>query len=56
MGGAGTTADRGDSSNLANLIEVTVQLENLITEIYADSTSGNYKQLSKKIISDLKQT
>jgi hypothetical protein len=50
MGSGGS----GDSSKLSSLIDVAVYLETFIYEVYSDASSGNYKQLSKKIIGDLK--
>jgi hypothetical protein len=53
MGGGGTTADRGENSDI-NALEIAVRLESLISHKFIDSTSPNYKTLSKKIIQSLK--
>ena len=49
MGGGGTTADRGENTDM-NAIDISVILENLIQNKFPDSSSPNYKTLSKKII------
>jgi hypothetical protein len=53
MGGGGTTADRGENSDL-NALDVTIRLESLVSNKFPDSNSPNYKTLSKKIIQSLK--
>ena len=53
MGGGGTTADRGENSEM-NALEVILQLENAVQHKFPDSSSPNYKTLSKKIIQSLK--
>lgn len=53
MGGGGTTADRGENSEI-NALEVILQLENAVQNKFPDSSSPNYKTLSKKIIQSLK--
>lgn len=53
MGGGGTTADRGEYSNF-NCIDICSSLETLVHSKYSDTSSPNYKMLSKKIISSLK--
>ena len=49
MGGGGTTADRGENSDM-NTLDVTIRLESMISNKFLDSSSPNYKALSKKII------
>lgn len=49
MGDGGTTSDWGEHSEIS-CIEVVVHLENLIFTKFPDTSSPNYKTLSKKII------
>ena len=53
MGGAGTTGDRGEYSEMTAL-DVCVHLESLISKKYPNSSSPNYKALSKKVIMGIK--
>ena len=53
MGGGGTTVDRGEYSEMTAL-EISIQLETLIFAKYPDTSSPNYKALSKKVITSIK--